>query len=171
MNYVLTGNSRVDFTAYAPMHTFRGWAAQGLQGKMEINFDTLVLKHVQVMLDTRHLDTGDSAKNRAMVDFFHLDKNSEAGFVMTEYREFYRQANGGYRITVLGILDFAGIRRQLPITCMVAKKEDKIIMHLQFKWSFKAYGLKAPRLLFMTVRDIVDIKAGLVFIQDNTSEE
>jgi hypothetical protein len=67
-------------------------------------------------------------------------------------------------MTVLGILELSGIRRQLPIVCMVTKNDEMMIIDLQFKWSFKAYGMKAPRLLFMTVRDIVDIKAHLEFI-------
>jgi len=153
------------------MHTFKGWAIRGLRGKINIDFEQLSLHHAQVTLETRYLDTGDDDKNRAMRNFFKLDQHPETGFVMTECRELCQLKNNKYKMTVLGILDFVSIRRQLPITAMLTVQKEKIIMDLHFKWSFKAYGLKPPRLLFMTVRDIVDIKAHLEFIQDNTEEE
>jgi len=163
MKYTVTDKSRVDFTAQAPMHTFKGWAAKGLKGVIEIDFDTLGLQHIQVAVDANCFDTGDADKNKAMKDFFALDSHPEASFVLTECQEFCKMADDNYKMTVLGILELAGIRRQLPITCKLTKNNEQILIDLQFKWSFKAYGMKAPRLLFMTVRDIVDIEAHLVF--------
>lgn len=163
MQYEITDKSRVDFTAHAPMHTFRGWAAEGLTGSIEIDFETLALQRIQVAVDANCFDTGDADKNRAMKDFFSLEMYPEASFVMTGCREFCRTATNSYKIIVLGILELAGIRRQLPITCTVTEDDEQILIDLQFKWSFKAYGMKSPRLLFLTVRDIVDIKAHLEF--------
>ncbi len=163
MKYKVTDKSRVDFTAQAPMHTFKGWAVEGMKGDLHIDFDSLELQHIEVSVDANCFDTGDTDKNKAMKDFFTLDSHPEASFLMTECREFCRMADNSYKMTVLGILELAGIRRQLPITCMVKKNDTRINIDLQFKWSFKAYGMTAPRLLFMTVRDIVDIKAHLEF--------
>ena len=164
MNYTLsTEKSRVDFTAQAPMHTFKGWAVEALQGDIEIDFDALTVQKIQATVDAGCFDTGDAGKNKAMVDFFVLEKYPEASFVMTECTEFIQTTANNYKMTVLGILELSGIRRQMPITCMVKKNEGQIEIDLQFKWSFKAYGMKAPRLLFLTVRDIVDIKAHLEF--------
>jgi polyisoprenoid-binding protein YceI len=154
------------------MHIFKGWANCGLTGNMEIDFEALSLVSVDAVLDTCCLDTGDKEKNKAMRDFFNLDNHPESRFMMTQCLEFCRlKKDGGYRITVQGILDFAGIRRQLPITANISTDGKKINMDLQFKWSFRAYGLKPPRLLFMSVRDIVDIKAHLEFEQTNKEEE
>lgn len=163
MKYTITDKSRVDFTAKAPMHTFKGWAAEGMTGAIEIDFDSLQLQHIEVFVDANSFDTGDAEKNIAMKGFFNLESHSEASFVMTGCREFCRVADNSFKMTVLGILELAGIRRQLPITCMLTNNDKQVDIDLQFKWSFKAYGMKAPRLLFMTVRDIVDIKADLKF--------
>jgi polyisoprenoid-binding protein YceI len=163
MKYTVSENSRVDFTAQAPMHTFKGWAVEGMKGEIEIDFDSLELQHIKVSVEANCFDTGDADKNKAMKDFFVLKSHPEASFVMSECQEFCKMAGGNYKMTVLGILEFAGIRRQLPITCMVKRNDKQVLIDLQFKWSFKAYGMKAPRLLFMTVRDIVDIKAHLEF--------
>jgi len=161
MKYNVTNKSRVDFTAQAPMHTFKGWANEGMKGEIEVDFVSLELQHIEVVVDANSFDTGDADKNKAMKDFFTLEIHPQASFIMTECREFCRMADNSYKMTVLGILELAGVRRQLPITCKLQKKDEQIDIDLQFKWSFKAYGMKAPRLLFMTVRDIVDIKAHL----------
>jgi len=171
MKYTLTENCKVFFTAHAPMHAFKGWAIQGLSGKADIDFDNLLLHHIEATVETRFFDTGDAKRNKAMFDFFALENNPTSSFTMTECREFERITHSKFQLTILGVLDFTGIRRQLPITCTLNRETKNLSLDLQFKWSFKAFGLKAPRLLFLTVRDIVDIKAHLEFTQDNTSEE
>jgi polyisoprenoid-binding protein YceI len=155
--------SRVDFIAYAPMHKFKGWATKKLTGSLEIDFDNLNLANIQAMVETSCLDTGDDSKNKAMVEYFSLDKHPQASFIMTECKEFSKEKDNLYKITVLGILGFAGIRRQLPITCTLNHTDKQLSLDLQFKWSFKAYGIAPPTLLFLKVRDIVDIKARLFF--------
>ena len=163
MKYKVTDKSRVDFTAQAPMHTFKGWASKSMQGEITIDFDSLELQHIEVAVETNSFNTGDADKNKAMKDFLNLESHPQASFIMTECREFCRMSDTSYKMTVLGILELAGIRRQLPITCVVKNNDKEIAIDLQFKRSFKAYGMKAPRLLFMTVRDIVDIQAHLEF--------
>lgn len=163
MHYTLTNNNRVDFTAYAPMHKFKGWALRGLKGSMEVDLETLKLEHVEAALETSFLDTGDTGKNRAMKDYFSLESHPEMSFALTKCREICRLDNCNCRVLVLGVLELAGIRRQLPITCVARMDDEMILVDLQFKWSFKAYGLKAPKLLFLMVRDIVDINAHLEF--------
>ncbi len=171
MNFLLTEqNSRLNFIAYAPMHKFAGWANGGLRGSIDIDFDSLTLTSIQVVLDTSFFDTGDNIKNKEIVDFFSLDKYPEASFIMTQCQNFSKVQNNRYHLTVLGILEFSAISRQLPITCILNKDGERLHLDLQFKWSFKAYGLKAPTLLFLKVRDIVDIKAHLEFTLENSDK-
>lgn len=168
MKYLLTDStSRVDFIAYAPMHKFTGWAKEGLTGSMEIDFDSLSLANIQAVVKTCFFDTGDDSKNKAMVEYFSLDQYPEASFIMTECQKFSKVGDSLYQFTILGILEFSGIRRQLPITCTLSRGDRQLQLDLQFKWSFKAYGLKPPTLLFLKVRDIVDIKAHLEFTLEN----
>lgn len=130
---------------------------------MDIDLDNLNLADIQAVVKTAFFDTGDDSKNKAMVDYFSLDKHPDASFNMTECKELSKVKDNIYQLTILGILEFSGIRRQLPITCTLNRAEGHIQLDLQFKWSFKAYGLKPPTLLFLKVRDIVDIKAHLEF--------
>ncbi len=171
MKFDITDKSRVDFVAYAPMHTFKGWAVEGLSGYFDVDFDNLTINHIEALALNQYFDTGYDDRNKAMVDFFKFDTNKESSFVMTECREFKKVGDQKYQITVLGILDFVGIRRQLPITLVLTKDDGNLYVSLKFKWSFKAYGIKAPRLLFLTVRDVVDISADLVLRAAETAGE
>lgn len=164
MNFEITKKSRVDFIAYAPMHKFKGWSVEGLTGNFDIDFDNLTVNKIEAVALNEFFDTGFDDRNKAMVDFFKFNENKESSFVFTECKEFKKINESRYQITVLGILDFVGIRRQLPITFIVQKAEQNLKVGLKFKWSFKAYGIKAPSLLFLKVRDIVDISANLDLI-------
>ncbi len=167
MRYDLTENSRANFIAYAPMHTFKGWITQGMKGGLDINFEKMELGHIEASALTEYFDTGYPDRNKVMVDFFDWEKNPLTSFTMTECLEFEKIGDSLYKLTVLGILDFAGIKRQLPIRCNMRHEANRIWLDLKFKWSFKAYGIKAPRLLFLTVRDIVDISSSLEFTLAN----
>lgn len=132
---------------------------------MEIDFDSFTLQHIEATLLTNCFNTGDMKKNQAMTDYFSLKNHPQASFIMTKCRKFSKLTNNSYQLIISGALQFASIHRQLAINCMIKRNAtDMLFCNLQFKWSFKAYGLKAPRLLFLTVRDIVDINAHLEFI-------
>ncbi|PIE72159.1 MAG: hypothetical protein CSA20_09165 [Deltaproteobacteria bacterium] len=170
MKYSLTANSRADFIAYAPLHTFKGWAVEGMTGAIDIDFETMTLNHLEATAQTALFDTGYADRNTAMFDFFGWEKHPETSFTLTQCQEFTKIDDALYRLTIQGILDFSGIKRQLPVKCTLRRKGEKLWLEMKCKWSFKAYGLKAPRLLFMTVRDIVDISAGLEFNVVDTNE-
>jgi polyisoprenoid-binding protein YceI len=163
VQYQLNDNSRVDFTAYAPLHSFQGRATGGLRGSAEFDLENSMLHHLHVTAATVDFKTDDAAKTRAMADFFAFSTHPEADFLMTRCLEFISLPTGNHRITVQGILTFAGIRRQLPITSIVSGSRECVLWDLHFKWSFSAYGLQAPSLLLMRLRDIVDIHARLAF--------
>jgi polyisoprenoid-binding protein YceI len=165
LNYLLDEqNSKASFIAYAPMHKFKGWVDKGLAGTLEVDTQDFAITDILALAKTCTFDTGDADRNKAMEDFFELKAHTETSFKMTELKSLQALGKNKYKATVLGILDFAGIKRQLPIVCSVENKGERIVFDIAVKWSFKAYGLKAPRLLFLTVRDIVDIGAHLEFI-------
>ncbi|PHR27241.1 MAG: hypothetical protein COA36_09645 [Desulfotalea sp.] len=165
MNYILDEkNSKSSFIAYAPMHKFKGWADGGLTGTVDVDTDDFTISKFLVAAETGRFDTGDPGRNKAMMEFFDLKKHSETSFTLTELKSIKSTGNNKYQATLVGILDFAGIRRQLPIVCNIVNGTERIVFDMGVKWSFKAYGIKAPQLLFLTVRDIVDITAHLEFI-------
>lgn len=167
MNYIIDEEkSKAIFIAYAPMHKFKGWVAKGLKGILELDTENFSIENIVASAQTQFFDTGDADKNKAMVDYFDLSTNSETSFTMTGLQGIQSVADDKYRAKILGILDFAGIRRQLPVTCVIQKQDTRIIFDISLKWSFKAYGLKRPQLLFLTVRDIVDINAHLEFVPE-----
>lgn len=171
MKYVLTDNSRVDFLAHAPLHGFKGWAIKGLQGELEADLAVCTLQGLWATVETCCFDTADPERTTAMSRYFALPEHPRAAFRLSESPGLQPLTNGGWRTKMLGVLDFVDIRRQLPVSGTFKMQGERLLCDLQCKWSFKAYGIKAPRLLMLTVRDIVDIKAHLEFIPQETKDE
>lgn len=163
-DYKLTDNYDVYFTAYAPLHTFKGWARQGVEAQMGINFDAGIISYARASAQTCCFDTGFDNRNKAMTDYMQIDKYPESSIELTEVKAFTRLDDIRFKIDALAVLVFMDQRRQLPVSFIITRGNSGFSIDLDFKWSFKAYGLKAPRLLFLTVRDIVNISGKGKFV-------
>lgn len=167
-DYCLTRNFDVRFTAYAPLHTFKGWARQGIEAQIGINFDTGVVSYARASAQVCSFDTGFDDRNRAMAKYMQIDKYTKSSIELTEVKAFTRLDDARFQIEALAVLEFMSQRCQLPLSFHITRDDSGFSIDLDFKWSFKAYGLKAPRLLFLTVRDIVDISGKGEFISMNS---
>lgn len=167
--YKLTANYDVGFTAYAPLHTFKGWSRQGVDARIGINFDAGTISYARASAQTCCFDTGFDDRNRAMADYMQIDKYPESSIELTQVKAFTRLDDTRFQIEALAVLVFMGQRRQLPVSFLITRENNGFSIDLDFKWSFKAYGLKAPRLLFLTVRDIVDISGKGKFLPMNSA--
>ena len=96
-----------------------------------------------------------------MVDFFSFEEHPKTSFTMTDCVEFTTRNGEHYKASVLGVLEIGGSRRQLPLKFNLVKNREDVELNLALKWSFKAFGFQAPKLLFLKVRDIVDITSHL----------
>lgn len=151
------------------MHAFKGWVEKGLAGVLEFDREAETISAITATAESDRFETGDAERNKAMEEFFDLKAHPETSFILTECRDFKVITEKRYQATIIGILEFAGIRRQLPIACSIAEQGNRILFDISLKWSFKAFGLKSPRLLFLTVRDIVNINAHLEFVSNQES--
>lgn len=166
-NYRLTENYRVDFTAYAPLHTFKGWSSKGLESEIEIDFEKMTVNRIKASAQVCFFETGDRERDRAMMKYMDPETFSEATIEMTECGSFTRTGPEKFSGSALALLSFMGVCRQLPVAFTAERREGRLFVETSLKWSFGAYGLKAPRLLFLTVRDIVDISGHGEFILVN----
>lgn len=171
MKYVLADNSRVDFLARATLHSFKGWANNGLRAEAEIDMEQGILHRLWAEVDTSCFDTADPERTEAMNRYLAPLEHPRVEFSLSECREFSPAGNGRWQIRMLGVLDYVDIRRQLPVFGLMRQRNGRLLWDLHCKWSFKAYGLKPPRLFFLTVHDIVDISAHLEFTPVITKEE
>ncbi len=131
---------------------------------MDIDFENLTIVRAKAVAQVSCFDTGDKLKNLAMMEYIRWKKIPEASVEMTQMEEFTPIDESRYKVSIQAVLTFMGIQRTIPLTFSIVRKDEGIKVDLVFKWSFKAYGLKAPQLLFLKVRDIVDIK-GTGFLQ------
>nr|WP_321400894.1 hypothetical protein [uncultured Desulfobacter sp.] len=163
-DYQLTGEYNVGFTAYAPLHTFKGWTRQGVEAQMGIDFEAKSISYARASAKTVFFDTGFKDRNKAMADYMQIREYPESSIELSEVKKFNRLDDSRYQINALAVLEFMGQRRQLPVDFSIVRDDHGFSIDLDYKWSFKAYGLKAPRLLFLAVRDIVDISGKGKFI-------
>jgi len=154
------------------MHTFKGHTTEDVEAEIEIDFNALTLDSARARADVRKFTTLDADRDKAMQAFMDPDANPEAAIEMTKVEAFEQIDDRHYRIQCLAILTFMGIRRQMPVAFSLCRDGNSgFTIDVTFKWSFQAYGLKAPRLLFLTVRDIVEIRGdgGFELVQEGKS--
>ncbi|MBM9612829.1 YceI family protein [Desulfobulbus rhabdoformis] len=171
MKYVLTDRSRVNFVAHAPLHKFKGWAEEGLSGGLDIDLEHGMVSSLHAEVETRCFQTPDQERTRAMSQFFNLSEHPYATFKIGQQISLRPAGKDCWSTKMPGILSFVDIHRLLPVIGKLRLENERLIWELQCKWSFKAYGLKAPRLLMLTVRDIVDISARLEFIYQEEKDQ
>ena len=159
--------SKVEFTATAPFHKFKGWSETGFDGEIDINFEENIINNIKVIIKTEFFETGDKLKNKEMQKYIKSNIMPATSFKMTEFKKIvklntYPDAES-YDIEVLGILCFMDIKRKLKLNIKASKTENKLYADVSFDWSFKNYGLKPPQILFIKVKDIVKVSAYMEF--------
>jgi hypothetical protein len=164
MKYILSEEkNRIAFTAYAPLHTFKGWVTESINGEADIDLENKQIENVTVRATTGLFDTGDAFKNEEMHQFIGVKKNPQATFTFNECTYFVQADEHTYHISVNGILDFMDIRRSFPLDIVAIRNGKGFSAGLVFKWSFKGHGIKPPQLFFLKLKDKVDIRVHLDF--------
>ncbi len=168
MKYTIdTEKSEADFTAFAPMHKFKGTVSGCITGGVEFDSEECKLSSFTAEADTTAFTTGDAERNKAMQDFFDFPAHPKAGFTLKNPAILTKKDEDEYSGTLQGELEFAGITRDVPLSCFLRRnKSGKLVLGLSLKWSFKTFGIKAPRLLFLTVKDEVEINASLLCVEE-----
>jgi len=70
-----------------------------------------------------------------------------------------KSLNGKYQL--IGELNFAGKIKSLNVNANIIKKGSNISLSSNFAIKLSDYGLKAPKILFLSVRDKIDISVKL----------
>ncbi len=165
-----TQKSKIEFTATAPFHKFKGWAEKGLDGYIDIDFENNIINDINVIIKTEYFETGDKLKDKEMQKYIKSNIMPDSYFKLTEFRKItktdvYPDAES-YDISVTGILSFMDTERKLDLQIKASKADNRLYADVSFDWSFKNYALKPPHILFIKVKDTVKISAYLEFIEE-----
>jgi len=163
MRFKIKEDSKVDFLAYAPLHKFRGNIEEGFSGSIEIDFEKKEITEIDIVVETKFFKTGDFLKDKEMHKYISSKKIKTASFKLKKFKKMKKLKKENYQIELIGVLKFMDIERDLDLKFTIEKKEDSIETVFKFVWSFKNYGLEPPHLLFIKVKDKVDITAILSF--------
>jgi len=87
-----------------------------------------------------------------------------AKYVQTNYtfKKVQKSQNGYF---VLGELDLHGVKKDFTLNGEIEQSEGKIAMHLNGSFNMSDFGIEPPSLLFLTVRDLVEISVDIVMDQ------
>jgi len=64
---------------------------------------------------------------------------------------------------IQGILNLHGIKKPVKLTGDIALNDGKLEMHLKTSFNMSSFGIEPPKLLFLTVRDKINIKIDTTF--------
>ena len=165
MKYLIKENSIANFIAYAPLHKFKGRVEDGFSGFIDINLEKNDIKEIDIEVKTKFFTTGDKLKDIELHKYISSKKIEVATFKLKKLKSFKKVKDNIYQIDLLGILNFMNIERDLRLKFKIEYKDNLIYTKLNFDWSFKNYGFKAPQLLFLKVKDKVSINLELNFTQ------
>ncbi len=91
----------------------------------------------------------------------HMDKMFESSKYPEISLDIQRIRKQGSRYMISGILQMHGVRRPITVAADIVKKNGAFQITSYFNVKVSDYGMEPPTLLFLSVRDRVDIHAGL----------
>lgn len=158
-----SSKSRVEFLAKAPLHKFKGWVEDGFEGEIDIDFENNIIEDINIVVKTEFFDTGERLKNKEMHKYIKNKEITETSFTLKEFKKMKKKKDDSYDISLLGVLNFMNIERDLDLNIKARKIDNKLTANVSFDWSFKNFALKPPQILFIKVKDIVRISVDLEF--------
>lgn len=91
-----------------------------------------------------------------------LEAIEEVKYPLAKYTfKDIERSNKGYIVN--GILDFHGIKRPLSIQAEITKTNQKINFKGRSSFLMSSYNVKPPKMLFLTVRDQIDLDIDVAF--------
>jgi len=159
-----SSKSKVEFLAKAPLHKFKGWIEDGFEGEIDIDFENNTIEKINIIVKTEFFDTGDRLKNGEMHKYIKNKEITETSFTLKKFKKMKEKKTDSYDISLLGILNFMDIERDVELSIKAKKIDNRLIANVSFDWSFKNFGLKPPQILFIKVKDVVKISVDLEFV-------
>ena len=131
-------------------------STSGLNSHLKIANDPLSLNG-SIDISMKGLKSDNTDRDEHMYEAINSMKFPQATYTITKV------AQGAKSYKIDGILNFHGMKKPLSIDANIMQKGDNV--HFSGKSSFlmSNYGVKPPKLLFLTVRDQVDLTIDVDF--------
>lgn len=162
----IRGGCDIRFLATATLHDFSGTAsclpfsaelARGPGG-------TAVISSVELQVPVDGMDTGNADRDAQMRDMFQRDRYPRIhGTVRDIDVDAVRRAmakDGGAVLDL--VLRIRDVERRIPAAVTGLREQgNRVELDVEFPVSLKDFGLKPPRILFIRVRDRVEVRGNV----------
>jgi hypothetical protein len=162
----IRGGCDIRFFARATLHDFSGTAAclpfsaapaRGPGG-------STVISSVELQVPVDGMDTGNAERDAQMRDMFQAGRfprirGTVRDIDVKAVREAMAREGRAVLDLLLGIRD---VERRIPAAVTALREEgNRVELEVEFPVSLKEFGLKPPRILFIRVRDRVEVRGNV----------
>lgn len=163
--YVLdTPASTLAYTGSHPAHDWTGTSRQ-VTGTVRVDPAQPAGAQVEITAPVESFDSGNGSRDSNMLDVVEVEDYPDVRFVSSGLAiETWRATADGYagRWRVRGQLTFHGQTRAVEIPVDVLVAGTRLEAKAQFPVSLSEFGVRRPRLMFIPVRDEIQMEARLV---------
>lgn len=146
----IPGESTLTYRLAHTTHTVRG-VSRDFICRVELAPDTFSSK-VVVSAAVKSFDSGNDSRDDHALETVRAMRHPRVEFAS----DSVRSAPGGYR--VYGVLDFAGRRRPIDFLVIPKREPGKVGVTGGFTVKLTDYDVKPPKLLFLKVKDEMEIR-------------
>ena len=93
----------------------------------------------------------------------HMFETIESGKYPLATYTFQEVTKAGTGYQINGILDFHGVKKPLTVTAAITEEKGHISLKGKSAFMMSDFGVKPPKLLFLTVRDQIDLTIDVTF--------
>ena len=128
-------------------------------GLVLINQASNGINKIAVLLYVKDFDSGNSNRDSHSLEVLNALKFPEIRF----YSENIISDNDS--ITFKGNLEFHGTTISKDILTVINRKNNKIQLDGNFKFSLNEFGIKAPSFMLAEMQDLIDLSFSLEFVK------
>jgi len=146
---------------YVGKHFLHDWSGKNknIRGLLLINKASNRINKIAVLLYVKDFDSGNSNRDSHSLEVLNALKFPEIRF----YSENIISDNDS--ITFKGNLEFHGTTISKDILTVINRKNNKIQLDGNFKFSLNEFGIKAPSFMLAEMQDLIDLSFSLEFVK------
>ena len=110
----------------------------------------------KIYINAKSLVSDNSSRDEHMYETLKVANFKTISYTINSIKA---STNGKYKL--IGKLNFAGKTKPLSVNASITKKGSNISLNSNFSIKLTSYGLTPPKILFLSVRDKIDIAINL----------
>lgn len=155
-----TAQSTLAYTGSHPLHSWTG-TSNAVHGTLGLDLADPAQSTVEIRVPVESFDSGNGNRDSDMLDVVEVDRYPDVRFTsdrieVTAWEETAEGYQGSWQVT--GMLDFHGQEHPITLPVEVSVMGDTFEANSTFEVSLERFEVPRPRLLFMSIRDTIELE-------------